>query len=338
MDSKSSDNQNVFKDVPLDPAIALQTVMLADVDSADTTFRITTRTELDNLVLSIQKLGLMHAPVLKYDPPGYIIVCGFRRIAACRNLGWTRIPARVLRKNFDFFEMARLAVADNALQRPLNLIETSRALKLLTVVNTAKESLVAAAAELGLPLSPAIVPKLKRICDLPRQIQKGILTNVIDLSMALELDRFNPADGQALLGLFEHLKLGLNRQRELLLLLEEISQREEIPIQQLMTQKPLNQLLENTKIDRSIKRQKVRTCLRRRRFPMISKAETQYKAFVKQLKLGPNINLMPPKDFEGMTYTMTIRFDNQKELKNLKEKLEKIIHHPGLGKILDGSS
>jgi len=336
MDSKSSDNQNVFKDAPLDPARSLQTVLLADIDSADTTFRITTRKELDNLVLSIQKLGLMHTPVLKYNPPGYSIVCGFRRIAACRNLGWTRIPARVLRKNTGFFEMARLAVADNALQRPLNLIETSRALKLLTEVDTEKEVLVAAAAELGIPLSPAIVPKLKKICDLSRPIQKAILANVIDLSMALALDRFNAVDGQALLGLFDHLKLGLNRQRELLLLLKEISQREEIPIQQLMTEKPLNHILENTKIDRSIKRQKVRTYLRRRRFPMISKAETQYNTFVKQLKLGPNINLMPPKDFEGMTYTLTIRFDNRKELKNLKEKLEKIILHPGFIKILDG--
>ena len=71
-------------------------------------------------------------------------------------------------------------------------------------------------------------------------------------------------------------------------------------------------------------------------FPMISKAEMQYNAVVKQLKLGPNIKLIPPKDFEGMTYSMTIRFDNQKELKNLKEKFEEIIQHPGLGKILDG--
>jgi ParB family chromosome partitioning protein len=336
MNSKSSDNQNVFKDAPFDPALSLQKVMLDDVDSADTTFRITTREELDNLILSIQKLGLMHAPVLKYNPPGYNIVCGFRRIAACRNLGWTQIPARVLRKNADVFEMAQLAVADNALQRPLNLVETSRALKLLTGVSTEKQVLAAAAAELGLALSPGIVPKLKKICDLPLPIQKAILANVIDLSMALALDRFNPEDGQALLGLFDHLKLGLNRQRELLLLLEEISQREKIPIQQLMAEKPLNHILDNTKIDRSIKRQKVRTYLRRRRFPMISKAETQYNALVKQLKLGPNINLMPPKDFEGMTYTMTIRFDNRKELKNLKEKLEKIIDHPGLGKILDG--
>jgi ParB family chromosome partitioning protein len=296
--------------------------MLADIDSADTTFRITTREELDNLVLSIQKLGLMHAPVLKDNPPGYNIVCGFRRIAACRTLGWTRIPARVLRKNLGFFEMARLAVADNALQRPLNLIETSRALTLLTEVDTEKEVLMAAAAELGIPLSPAIVPKLKKICDLSLPIQKAILANAIDLSMGL--------------GLFDQLKLGLNRQRELLLLLEEISQREEIPIQQLMTEKPLNHILENTKIDRSIKRQKVRTYLRGRRFPTISKAETQYNAFVKQLKLGPNINLMPPKNFEGMTYTLTIRFDNRKELKNLTEKLEEIIHHPGFIEILDG--
>jgi ParB family chromosome partitioning protein len=334
MDYESSDNQNVFKEVPLDTALSLQKVMLADIDLADTFFRITTRTELDDLGLSIQKLGLMHAPVLKYNPPGYIIVCGFRRIAACRNLGWTQIPARILRKNFDLFEMVQLAVADNALQRPLNLIETSRALKLLTGINAEKEAL-AVAADLGLPISPAIVPKLIKICDLSQAIQKGILENVIDLSMALELDKFNPADGQALLGLFDYLKLGLNRQREMLLLLEEISLREEIPIQQLVSEEPLSHILENTKIDRSIKRQKVRTYLRRRRFPMISKAETHYKAFVRQLKLGPNIMLIPPKEFEGMTYTLTIRFDNQKELQNAKEKLDKIIHHPDFGKVLD---
>jgi hypothetical protein len=39
-----------------------------------------------------------------------------------------------------------------------------------------------------------------------------------------------------------------------------------------------------------------------------------------------------------MTYTLTIRFDNRKELKNLTEKLEEIIHHPGFIEILDGSS
>jgi ParB family chromosome partitioning protein len=336
MDSRSSDNQNVNNDIPLDPAIALQTVMLADVDSADTTFRITTRTELDALVLSIQKLGLMHAPVLKYNPPGYVIVCGFRRIAACLNLGWTWIPARVLGKNFGFFDMARLAVADNALQRPLNLIETSRALKLLMSADVETEVLAEVAASLGLPFSPSIVPKIKKICDLPVPIQKGILANVIDLSMALELDRFNPVDSQALLRLFDHLKVGLNRQRELLLMAEEISRREEISIQQLIAEKPLNQILEDTEIDRSVKRQRVRAYLRRRRFPLISKSEAQYNALVKQLSLGRNMNLMPPKDFEGMTYTLTIRFDNQKELKNLKKKLEEIIDHPSLGKILDG--
>ena len=336
MDSKSSDHQNVNRNMPLDPAAVFQTVKLSDVDSADTTFRITTETELDDLVPSIQKLGLMHAPVLKYNPPGYVIVCGFRRIAACRNLGWTQVSARVLGKNIGFFEMARLAIADNALQRPLNLVETSRALKLLAGADIEKEALAETAAELGLPLSPAIVPRIKKICDLPRPIQEGILAKAIDLSMALELDRFPPADGQALLRLFANLKVGLNIQRELLLMLEEISLREEIPIHQLMAEKPLRHILENTEIDRSVKRQKVRMHLRRRRFPMISKAETQYNAFVKQLELGRNINLMPPKDFEGMTYLLTIRFDNQEELKNLKEKLEEIIHHPALGKILDG--
>ena len=335
MGSKSSNKQGIQRGIPLDPAIALQEVMLGKVDLADNTFRITTCTDLDKLVLSIQKLGLLHPPVLRYNPPGYAIICGFRRIAACLSLGWEKVSARILKENFGPFQLAQLAIADNASQRSLNLLETSRAVKLLTDVCTDQKQLQKTSQALGLPSIPSATAKVEKLCRLPLKIQDGILADTINMSMALELGGLDPQDAEGLVELFDQLKVGLNKQRELLLLLKEIAKREDITIQQVIAEQTLQKLLKNAELDRAVKRQKIRSYLRQRRFPSISRAEEKYAKLVKQLKLGNNIHLIAPKDFEGPTYMLTLRFDNHQELHNLQGKFEKIIHHPIFGKILE---
>jgi ParB-like chromosome segregation protein Spo0J len=335
MGSKSSGKLDIQGHIPLDPAVTLQKVRLNKVDLADDTFRITTCTDLDKLVLSIQKLGLLQPPVLKYKPTGYAIVCGFRRIAACLSLGWDNVWARILKENFNHLELAQLTIADNASQRSLNLLETSRAVKLLNDACTDQKQLKKAFQDLDLPYIPAAEAKVIKLCQLPLKIQEGILADTINMSMALELGKLDTEAGEALVELFGLLKVGLNKQRELLLLLKEIARREDISIPQLIAEKAFQKILQNDDLDRAVKRQKIRRYLRQRRFPSISRAEEKYEKLVKQLKLGSHINLIPPKDFEGMTYMMTLRFDNHEELHQLKEKFEKIIHHPSLGKILE---
>jgi ParB family chromosome partitioning protein len=174
----------------------------------------------------------------------------------------------------------------------------------------------------------------KEICQLPLPVQEGILADTINLSMALDLGGLEPLTAEGLVRLFDQLKVGLNIQRELLLLLKEIAEREQINIPQLIAEKPLQEVLKTVEMDRAVKRQKVRSYLRQRRFPAITKAETEYRKWVKQLKLGNNINLIPPKDFEGNTFSMTLRFNNRQDLSDLNKKIEEIIQHPALGKIL----
>ena len=335
MGSKSDDTQDIQQSIPLDSAIAVQTVRLSKVDLADTTFRITMRSDLDELVLSIQNLGLLHLPLLKYKVPEYKIICGFRRIAACLRIGWETVPARILKENVSHLELAQLAIADNASQRSLNLLETSRALNLLTDVCANQKQLETTLQDLGLPWAPSISTKVKKLCQLPSKIQEGILAETISMPIALELGKLEPKAAEDLVALFDLLKVGLNKQRQLLLMLKEITKRENTTISQLIADKALQKILQNTETDRAVKRQKIRTYLRKRRFPYIVRAEENYQALVKQLKLGSNIDLIPPKDFEGMTYMMTLRFDNRQELDDLKKKIEEIIHHPGLGKILE---
>ena len=335
MDSKSSDDQDVSQVIPSGHPVRYQAVSQVDIDTEDLTFRITTRSGIEDLLGSIQKTGLIQPPVLIENPAGYTIVCGFRRIAACRKLDWTRITARILEKSVDRFKTAQVSIADNALQRSLNLVETSRALKLLDDFGPDNQQRREAAEALGLPISESLSFALKEICRLPLPVQEGILTDTINLSMALELGGLEPLTAEGLVRLFNQLKVGLNKQRELLLLLKEIAAREQITIPQLIAEKPLQEVLKTVEMDRAVKRQKVRSYLRQRRFPAITKAETEYRKWVKQLKLGNNINLIPPKDFEGNTFSMTLRFNNRHDLSDLNKKIEEIIRHTALGKILD---
>jgi hypothetical protein len=188
---------------------------------------------------------------------------------------------------------------------------------------------------LGLPVNPSVADKVQKIGLLPRGIQESIIAGTIGMSMALALGELDQPTGEALLGLFDQLKVGLNKQRELLLLLKEIARRENCSVQQLIAEKPLQKILINAQLDRAVKRQKIRSYLQQRRYPSISKAAADYEKRIKQLKLGNHINLIPPKNFEDTAFTMTLRFNNRENLSDLKKKIEEIIVHPAFAEILD---
>ena len=334
MDSKPSDGRKINKSITPICVARAETVSLTDIDTEDTTYRITTRNQLEDLLETIPSLGLLHPPVLIESTSGYGVVCGFRRIAACRQLGWKSISARIHAVVQDRFQIAQLAIADNSLQRPLNLIETSRALKLLKDTSPDRKQFDKAVLALGLPVNPTVVTKVQQLCRLPISIQQGILSDTINLAMALELGKMDAKEAEMLVALFNQLKLGLNRQRELLLLVTEIAKREDISIQQLIAEQLLQDILQKADLDRAMQRQQIRSLLRQRRYPAITEAEANYQKQVQQLKLGKHIQLVPPRDFEGTTYAMSLHFKNRHDLRDLNAKITKILEHPALGKIL----
>ncbi|MBW2101027.1 MAG: ParB N-terminal domain-containing protein, partial [Deltaproteobacteria bacterium] len=65
---------------------------MSSIDLEDKTYQITTNTTLDDLIDSIKTVGLISPPLLlkkKQDHSEHTVVSGFRRIAACRSLGWS---------------------------------------------------------------------------------------------------------------------------------------------------------------------------------------------------------------------------------------------------------
>jgi len=319
-------------------ATQYQTITLTQIDLQNDDFRITTREDVDDLVKSIPHAGLITPPLLIKQNSGFIIVSGFRRVAACQKLGWNEIVARILETELNHHDCLRLAIVDNALQRPLNLIETSRAFQKLASFTTSLKQLAEAASICGLPTNHSIINKIKSLCLLPLPIQNSILKDTISLTMANVLAMLEPGTAVVFAALFEQLQLSLNKQKEIFTLISEISHREDISIRQVLDHETLRQIINDENLDRGQKGRHIRTFLRQWRFPRIVKAEQIYEAHVKKLKLGHDIKLIPPKEFEGTTYSLNLNFTSIAHLKVLQSMLNNIIQHPSLEKIVEFKS
>lgn len=311
-----------------------KTVKLSFIDSKDVTFRITTEADIEDLMASINNVGLLNPPFLIENKDHYTIVCGFRRIESCRRLGWSHIEARILDSDTKRLECVKLAITDNAFQRPLNLIEKSRSINMLSGFFKDDSSLAKELSTVGLPENPSIINKIKYLSHLSHPIQEGILSNTISLSMALELVRLAQGAGEDFVKLFGLLKLSLNKQREIITLINEIAHRDNISIQKVL--QSLQKILHDENLDRNQKTRNIRVYLKQRRFPTITSAEKAFEKHVNELKLGKGSKLIPPKNFEGTNYALSLYFNSLNELKEHKATLDKIVQDPGLAAILAG--
>ncbi len=313
---------------------SLVVIPLSDIDQGDGAFRITTRQDIDDLTASIRRIGLLTAPLIVERPKGLSIVSGFRRIAACGRLGWKQIRARVLYAEFPPFECARRAVGENSTQRVLNLIEASRALGLLERHSPGGKVRAEDLAALGLPSHPEVVGRIRSLVHLPSAVQEGILEGSISLSMACELGGLEERLAVCFAELFRRLKIGLNKQRDILWMVLEIARREGITGQKVLEEPALVDLLGAEHIERSHRAHRLRQLLRRRRYPAHSAAEDNFKRLRQRLKLGENLHLIPPKDFEGTMFNLILTFANLEDLVRLKTRLGELVENPDLESIL----
>ena len=310
-------------------------VKLSEIDADDHSYRITTQETVDDLMDSIGHVGVLNLPLLLEKKSRCIILSGFRRIEACRRLDRPDVNARILDSDTKKLECARYAITDNAFQRPLNLIEKSRSIRMLSNCFSDPRRLSREISILGVPCHESMIPKIKDICSFSKPLQNSILSESISLPVALELHKMSKDVEDGFVELFSVLKLSVNKQREILMLIQEISLREDIPMVEILEGLHLKRILNDEDLDKNQKIRKIRSHLKQRRFPAITRAERGFEEHRQNLKLGAGIKLIPPDNFESPTYFLNFSFKDLKELKHLKKIFDALIKNPSLKKILD---
>jgi ParB family chromosome partitioning protein len=232
-------------------------------------------------------------------------------------------------------QCAEIAITDNVSRRDLNTVEQAKSLHLIT--KASKDATVSPemAALLGVPLNTAFICKMRTLLAASETIQNGIITGNIALPIAMMLSDLSPGNAEAVATLFNILPMGLNKQREILLHLYEISARDDIPVRQLLEDERIQFILNRGDMDGNQKTRNLRLYLKKRRYPRLVEIEKQFHDKILALKLGEDIQIMPPTNFEGNTCNMTIRFACIADLKKARHKLSDIIANPIASKLWD---
>jgi len=312
------------------------TARLARIETGNETYRITTRDDAASLVASIETCGLINPPILlATDRGSHIIVCGFRRIDACGRMGRERIDARILEAGTAPGQCALVAIGDNCFQRELNLIETARALNLLTAVLPDDAAVMDAAGRLGLPAAATTLSKIRSLASLPIPLQRGLIEGALSLPMAERLQQMPAEEAMESYGLFREIRAGLNIQREILDNAEECALREGVSLREVLRSESLVAIRTSADLDRSRKIALVRKLLRKRRYPALTRAEKRFARYSGELGLRRDMKLVPPAGFEGPDYSLSLRFRSPGQLREQKEAIERMLAGDALRTILD---
>lgn len=317
-------------------------ILLSQIDGSDQTFRITTDGRIENLKASIQHLGMLTPPILKPAPPKrhrkerYVIVSGFRRIDACRQMGWRHLAANCIQADTPYYLCALAAISDNFLQRELNLVETARCVALIEKAGGKRRQSYETLKTIGLEANDVMIDKLKTVDAMDDRLKRGIIEGTIAMPVALELFAMPDQHGaQLLVGLLRELRISLNRQREMLDWLQAIAHRERVTIAGILEDAAIRQYLSDETLDGPRKAKLIREVLKRLRYPEISAYEQYYADAVKEMPLQPPLRLIPPPNFESPTYSLKIDFRTVEELAHAIEKAQKLAMSTSLRALLN---
>ena len=316
--------------------IISDTVEINHIDLHDTTFKITTDISTVGLIESIENVGLISSPILiSNDNKRYTVVSGFRRVDACRCLGWRHVDARIIIEAENNLKPLKLAIADNALNRKLNVIEQAVSISKLSEFCADEIALSRESQKTGLNVNPGLIKKLKKINTIHNELKKKIASGVIPLTIGLELGELEQTTAIAFSQIIEELNPTLNHQKEIIRLAKEISRLNNVPLSEIINGSMMAATINDPELDRNQKIKKIRQKLKQMRYPEIIRFETNYLNCLQRIKLPESIHLIPPANFEGNNYSMHLNFQNLNQFKNINNVLNKLQDHRDFAKILE---
>ncbi|HUL30895.1 MAG TPA: ParB/RepB/Spo0J family partition protein, partial [Thermodesulfobacteriota bacterium] len=265
---------------------AIQRIPLQEIDQFDDTFSVNYLPDLQKLRSSINEVGLMQPVVLRRRSRGHQIVCGFRRISVMKELGKSEVDANVFEeKERDEFQLFSLSLHENLTTRGFNAVEQAVALdKLIHYFKIDP----AAAIKTFLPffsLEPheKILNTYLSLARMEDEIKTYVLREEVSRSNIRRLSSLTPDNRMTVLSLISPLKLGENRLRETLTLLEEISKRNQCEEKDVIQRPEIQGVLSQKELTPSQKTERIKKILTDLRYPRLNQLEEAFEKKRKEL-------------------------------------------------------
>lgn len=302
-------------------------VNLRDIDRSDELFFMNFEPDLGRLRASVKQMGILEPVWLREKGGQFQIVSGFRRFDVAHELGKGKIPALIWKRDGIDNRLAfQMSLHGNVLGRGLNLVEKGLVLgKLLSLFSLSRDEVVQTALPL-LDLKPNenVLNSLLLINTFSIDLKRYFLSRGLSLSNILVLARFSREERESIGRFLAPLRLGENILREMLTFLWEISHRDGIGIDDLLSAQEIQRVLPDSHLSGPQKIQAIRKFLREKRYPRLSALEERFRSFRKGMRFSPKVTITPPPFFEGDRFKIEIGFESLEEYEAVLGELQNL--------------
>jgi ParB family chromosome partitioning protein len=304
-----------------------QKIPLNKIDLTDDTFSVNYLPDLKNLRSSIEEIGIIQPVLIRKRSDGHQIICGFRRISVMKELGKPEIESRVFEeKEMDEFQLFSLSLHENLTTRGFNTVEKAIALdKLIHYFQTDPAAVIKTFLPFfSLEPNEKILNTYLSLAQMEDEIKTYVLKEEVSRTNIRKLSALTPDDRMAILSLISRLKLGENRLREVLTLLEEISRRNQCKEKDIVQRSEIQTILSQKELTPSQKTERVKKVLTDLRYPRLNQLEKEFEKKRRDLDLPFNISLHHPPFFEGKGLKIEFQFETTDEYQAILKSLSSL--------------
>ena len=317
----------------------IQMKPLQHIDLLDETFSVNFMPDLQSLRSSIEGIGLIQPALLREKQDGYQIVCGFRRISIFRELGNPEIESRILEeKEMDDFKLFSISLHENLTTRGFNTVEKAIALdKLVHLFQIDPVIVVKTFLPLfSLETNEKILNTYLALARMEHEVKRYVLKEEVSRSNIRMLSAFTSEDRRAILSLISPLKLGENRLREMLTLLEEISRRDRLMVKDIIHQHEVEAMFSQKDLTPSQRTERVKRVLMDLRYPRMRQIEERFEKKRRNLNLPSGVSLYHQPFFEGKGLRIEFQFETTKEYRSILSSLSLLADKKEFEEMLEG--
>jgi len=316
----------------------IQKIPLQQIDLSDNTFSVNYLPDLQRLRSSIEEVGLIQPVLLREKGDHYQIVCGFRRISVLKELGKSEVESKVFDEGErDEFQLFSLSLHENVTNRGFNAVEKAIALdKLIDHFQIDPAAVIKTFLPFfSLEPNEKILHTYLSLARMEGEIKTYVLKEEVSRTNIRRLSTLTSDNRMAVLSLISPLKLGENRLREVLTLLEEISRRNQCEGKDVVQRSEIHAVLSQKELTPSQKTERIKKVLTDLRYPKLNQLEKAFEEKRKDLNLPSNISLHHPPFFEGKSLKVEFQFETKEEYRSIVSSLSLLADKKEFREILE---
>ncbi|HHD63359.1 MAG TPA: hypothetical protein ENK96_03120 [Desulfobulbaceae bacterium] len=296
------------------------------IDSSDSTYRLRPESDQEitpSLTESIEKVGILHPPLLVKKKFRYIILSGRKRIQAVNKHGIENIPCFILDEKTGPSIKWQLLLSHALIGSTLSIIEQANFFFKAESQLTEQQTL-SLLPLLGIKPHAYKLKKFAMYRKLDQTTIDALHSGHIQEKTGSKLSKLSSEDQQTVVHLINHFKLSGSKQKKLITFVIDLIMRTKRPLKTIMSEWEKQQ-----DIGQDNRPQQAMACLHwleGQCFPKRNAAEQEFQRFHHGLQLPENMILQHTPSFEDNGLTLSISFTDQsaflKHWKNIKKHLK----------------